>query len=124
MRFRKTTSPIVFPAHVISTDAAAIAGVARAACGLAVFPSGTMSCPADLGISFALTFVARTGRVGTVTADPTGCPSVTGLGPSRWADSSFWHQLAVALGLPVPRESCDPFRGRLPSDPTECGPTL
>ena len=120
--FPQNQISFVFPAHVTSTNAAAIAGVARAACQLGAFPPGAMSCPAALGISYALVF--RTGTVvfGTVTAEPTGCPTLTGLGPPRWAGPSFWDSLAVALGLPAPREYCDPFRGRLPTTPAQCGP--
>ncbi len=112
----------VFPPFVTSTDAAAIAAVAEAACGLGDFPPGGYSCPLDYGVSYALVFKRGTVVVGTVTADPTGCPTLTGLGPTRWAASSFWDQLAVALGLPAPREYCDPFSGRLPTAPTQCGP--
>lgn len=114
----------VFPSFVTSTDATAIAGVARAACGLPDFPSGEYSCPADFGITYSLVFRSATAEVGTVTADPTGCPTLTGLGPTRGATPSFWDQLAVALGLPAPKEYCDPFRGRLPTAPTRCGPDL
>jgi len=113
-----------FPARVTSTNGAAIAAVARAACRLADFPAGSMSCPADVGISYALVFSAGRVAFGTITADPTGCPNVTGLGAPRWATPAFWDQLAVALGLPAPREYCDPFRGRLPTTPTQCGPDL
>ncbi len=113
-----------FPAHVSATNGAAIAAVARAACGLGDFPSGEMSCPADLGISYALVFTADRVVFGTLTADPTGCPSLTGLGAPRWAAPTFWDELAVALGLPAPREYCDPFRGRLPDSPSQCGAKL
>jgi hypothetical protein len=88
------------------------------------FPSGEYSCPLDDGVTYALDFKRGTVEVGTVTADPTGCPTLTGLGPTRAAGPSFWDQLAVAVGLPAPREYCDPFRGRLPTAPTRCGPAL
>lgn len=114
----------VFPSFVTSTDAPAIAAVARAACGLPDFPSGDYSCPADDGITYSVVFRSGTTEVGTVTADPTGCPTLTGLGPTRWANPSFWDQLAVALGLPAPKEYCDPFRGRVQNAPTQCGPDL
>jgi hypothetical protein len=113
-----------FPAHVTSTNGAAIAGVASAACRLGDFPAGSMSCPADFGIGYALVFTAGSVVFGTITADPTGCPGVTGLGAARWAAPAFWDQLAVALALPAPREYCDPFRGRLPTTATQCGPDL
>lgn len=114
----------VFPVRVASTKAAAIAAVARAACQLEDFPPGAMSCPAALGISYALVFTAGTVVFGTVTTEPTGCPTLTGLGPPRWAGPSFWDRLAAALGLLAPWEYCDPFRGRLPTSPSQCGPKL
>jgi hypothetical protein len=114
----------VFPDHVVSSDATAMAAVAVAACGLPVFPPVAYSCPFDSGVTYALTFLAGGTEVGTLTADPAGCPSLTGLGPARAADPRFWDQLAVALALPAPREYCDPFRGRLPTAPSQCGPLL
>lgn len=121
--FPQNQISFVFPDHVTSSDAAAVSDVARAACQLPVEPSGEF-CPADFGISYTLIFMAGTVEVGTITADPTGCPSVTGLGPTRAAGSRFWDQLALALALPAPREYCDPFRGRLPSAPDQCGPPV
>jgi len=118
--FPQNQISFVFPAHVTSTDA--IAGVARAACQLEDFPPGATTCPAALGIRYDVAFRAGNVVFGTVTADPTGCPSLTGLGPPRWAGPSFWDRLAEALGLPAPREYCDPFRGRLPTAPVQCGP--
>jgi len=110
------------PDHMASDDAPAIAALARTTCALPPFPTGSMSCPADFGISYAITFSTKVERVGTIEAKPTGCPSVTGLGPERQAAPSFWRALATALGLPAPRVYCDPFRGRLPTMPTQCGP--
>lgn len=121
--FPQNQISFVFPDHVTSSDAAAVADVARAACQLPVEPSGEY-CPADFGVSYTITFMAGTVEMGTITADPAGCPSVTGLGPPRAAGPSFWDQLAVALALPAPREYCDPFRGRLPTAPDQCGPPL
>jgi hypothetical protein len=102
-----------FPAHVSSANATSVAAVA---------PAGDYSCPADFGVTYAVTFRAGPVVVGTITADPAGCPSLTGLGPPRSASPTFWAPLAVALGLPAPREYCDPFRGRLAGAPTSCGP--
>jgi hypothetical protein len=112
----------VFPAHVSSTNATDIATVARAACQQPTAPAGYYNCPADFGVTYAVTFLAGSFVVGTITADPAGCTSLTGLGPPRSAGPTFWDPLAVALGLPAPREYCDPFRGRLPGAPTSCGP--
>lgn len=111
-----------FPAHVSSTNATDIATVARAACRQPTGPAGDYSCPADFGVTYAVTFRAGSAVVGTITADPAGCTSLTGLGPPRSAGPTFWDTLAVALDLPAPREYCDPFRGRLPGAPTSCGP--
>jgi len=122
--FPQNQVSFVFPSFVTSSDAAAIAGVARAACGLPDFPAGAYSCPLDYGVTYSLVFRSGTIEVGSVTADPTGCPTLTGLGPTRAAGSSFWDHLAVALGLPAPREYCDPFHGRLPTAPIQCGPDL
>jgi hypothetical protein len=122
--FPQNQVSFVFPDHVSATNAADVAAVARAACRQPVFPAGDYSCPADLGITYALAFEAGSVVVGTVTADPTGCTSLTGLGPARSAGPSFWGALAVALGLPAPREYCDRFRGHLPGSPTQCGPLL
>ena len=123
--FPRNQIAFVFPDHVTSSDASAVAGVARIACQLPVVPAGeARNCPADFGVTYGLTFTAGTAQVETITADPAGCPSVTGLGPPRGAGPTFWDQLAAALALPAPREYCDPFRGRLPTAPSQCGPLL
>ncbi len=122
--FPKNQVSFVFPPFVTSSDAAAVAAVARAACALPDFPPGAYSCPLDYGVTYSLVFRSGSVDVGAVTADPTGCPTLTGLGPTRAADPPFWAQLAVALGLPAPREFCDAFCGRLPGAPTQCGPAL
>src|SRR5208283_2670126 len=112
-----------FPDHVTVGHRGAIAAVATSACGLPVFPPGQFNCPADFGVTYALGFIVTDGQVAaTIDADPTGCSTLTGLGPPRSATPAFWAELAVALGLPAPREYCDPFRGRLPGAPTACGP--
>jgi hypothetical protein len=121
--FPQNDITFTFPDDVTSTNGPAIAAVATSACQLPLFPSVAMHCPADFGISYALAFMGADGQVvTTINAMPTGCPRVTGLGPTRSATSSFWNLLAVALGLPAPREYCDPFKGRLPGAPTTCGP--
>ncbi|HVA03538.1 MAG TPA: hypothetical protein VMU64_07270 [Acidimicrobiales bacterium] len=106
-----------FADHVTSSDAAAIAAFARTACPAPVLPFEE-NCPADFGVTHALNFLVGTAEMETITADPAGCSSLTGLGPTRAGGPSFWDQLAVALVLPAPREYCDPFRGRLPGAPT------
>ncbi len=110
------------PSFAVSTDATAVVDVARAACAQSDFPAGAVNCPLDEGVTYSLVFRSGTVVVGTVTADPTGCSTLMGLGPTRAAEPPFWDELAVALGLPAPREYCDAFRGRLPGAPTQCGP--
>jgi hypothetical protein len=116
--FPQNQITFTFPAYVTSTDGPAIGAVARSACQLPTFPSGPMHCPADFGISYLITFDSGSQFVRAITASPTGCPRVTGLGAPRWDTASFWSRLASALNLPVPREYCDPFRGQLPTAPS------
>jgi hypothetical protein len=119
--FPENRLTFVSGATVSSSDAMAIAAVARTACGLVAFPSVAFSCPADFGVTYSLTFTAGRRVVQVITARPAGCPSVAGLGPDREASPAFWTALATALGLPVPSPSCNPFAGQLPADPVECG---
>lgn len=113
-----------FPAHVESSESAKIAALAGSACALPTFPSGVRSCPADLGIAYSLTFTSGAKTVETIVATATGCRSVTGLGARRQAKPIFWRDLALALRLPVPRLSCDPFRGQATTASADCGPEL
>ena len=102
----------------------AIASVVRILCGLPNFPLGALSCPADFGISYALDFQASIGANQVVVAAPTGCPSLRGIGATRSVTGAFWDALATAFAVAQPREYCDPFRGRLPDAPTDCGPPI
>ncbi len=60
-----------------------------------------MSCPADLGISYVLSFTASDSKLAPVTVVATGCQQVSGLGPARWIARSpaFWRVLAIAAGI-------------------------
>ncbi len=109
---RVTTLPqnhlhFVIPAGVTITDPATARGVARAVCGLPVVPTGAvMSCPADLGVSYRLSFAAGRDAFPVVTIGAGGCNAVSGAGPVRQATSAtFWTQLARALGVPHPTSS-------------------
>ncbi len=95
------------PAGVTISDPAAARGVARAVCGLPVMPHGTvMSCPADLGVSYRLSFAAGRAAFPVVTITAGGCGGVSGAGPVRRATSvTFWTDLARALGVPHPSSS-------------------
>lgn len=95
------------PAGVTISDPAAARGVAQAVCGLPVMPHGTvMSCPADWGVSYRLSFAAGRAGFPVVTVRAGGCGVVSGAGPVRRATSAtFWTNLARALGVPHPSSS-------------------
>jgi hypothetical protein len=92
------------PAGVTISDPAAARGVAEAVCGLPAMPHGqVMSCPADLGVSYRLSFAAGRAAFPVVTVSAGGCGGVSGAGPVRRATSAtFWTELARALGAPHP----------------------
>lgn len=97
----------VLPAGVTISGPAAARGVARAVCGLPVIPHGAvMSCPADWGVSYRLSFAAGRAAFPVVTVMAGGCGVVSGAGPARRAMSAaFWTNLARALGVPHPSSS-------------------
>jgi hypothetical protein len=92
------------PAGVTISDPATARGVAQAICGLPAMPHGQlMSCPADLGVSYRLSFAAGRAAFPVVTITAGGCGGVSGAGPVRRATSAtFWTDLAKALGAPHP----------------------
>jgi hypothetical protein len=92
------------PAGITITDPATARGVAEAICGLPVRPKGqVMSCPADLGVSYRLSFAAARKAFPVVTITAGGCAGVSGAGPARQATTNaFWTDLAKALGAPHP----------------------
>jgi len=92
------------PAGVTIASPATARGVAEAICGLPAMPHGQMmSCPADLGVSYRLSFAAGRGAFPVVTVTAGGCGGVSGAGPVRRATSAaFWTELAKALGAPHP----------------------
>ncbi|HVB01991.1 MAG TPA: hypothetical protein VNE42_12130 [Acidimicrobiales bacterium] len=94
-----------------SSDTMLIREVARALCALPRFPNATLHCPADLGISYQLTFSARSRTFPQVTLEATGCETVHGLGTTRWTAESpkFWIELGRALNIAHP--SSVTFRG-------------
>jgi hypothetical protein len=94
------------PAGVTISDPATARGVAQAVCGLPAAPHGVMSCPADLGVSYRLSFAAARAAFPVVTVSAGGCGGVTGAGLARRATSAtFWTELARALGVPHPSSS-------------------
>jgi hypothetical protein len=92
------------PAGVTIANPATARGVAEAICGLPAMPHGQMmSCPADLGVSYRLSFAAGRAVFPVVTVTAGGCGGVSGAGPVRRATSAaFWTDLAKALGAPHP----------------------
>jgi hypothetical protein len=91
-----------FPDQVIVTSPATARAVARAVCALPAMPGGAVNCPAMLlGTSYQLTFTAAGARLPVVTAEATGCQTVTGAGPPRRASAApgFWRALGNAMGL-------------------------
>jgi hypothetical protein len=90
-----------FPAQVTVTSADRSQAVAQQLCALPAMPSGTFSCPADLGIYYRLVFTAGDSKLAPVTVDATGCETVNGVGPVRWTALSpeFWSVLATAAGI-------------------------
>jgi hypothetical protein len=100
-----------FPAVVSVSDPAAVKKAATALCALPAMPRGPMSCPADLGITYELTFSQAGRPFPLVVASATGCQGVTGLVPTRWAarTPNFWRELGEAMGLAHP--TWETFRG-------------
>ncbi|MGO9219469.1 MAG: hypothetical protein ACLP5E_17150 [Streptosporangiaceae bacterium] len=90
-----------FPAGITVPSPARARAVAEAVCGLPAMPRVVMSCPADLGVSYRLSFAAGSRGFPVVIASAGGCEGVAGAGPVRSADRSpgFWTVLAHAMGI-------------------------
>ena len=116
-QFPQNHERFTFTAQVTVAGAHRSQTVARALCALPVFPSGpiAMSCPADLGISYVLSFTASDSKLAPVTVVATGCQQVSGLGPARWIarPPAFWSVLAIAAGI-APADWAT-FRGTIAS---------
>jgi len=104
-----------FPAGITVRSPAQARAVAAAVCGLPVMPRGPMSCPADWGLSYRLSFAAGTKGFPVVTVAAGGCAAVTGAGPVRWTARSprFWTVLAQAMRVSAPSA----LRGSGPAQP-------
>lgn len=104
-----------FPSEVTVTDATKVRAAARALCSLPRMPTGTLHCPADLGIVYHFAFLAGERALPPVEMGATGCQTVRGLGHVRWVARSpeFWSTLGRALGLSSPTYAM--FRGRGPN---------
>jgi len=112
-----------FAAKITVADRGHVLEAARALCALPKMPSGTLHCPADLGIVYHLFFsVAGKGFPG-VSVGATGCQEVHGLTTTRWVARTpgFWRTLADAMGLVEP--SYATFRGAGPNGRSDMAPT-
>jgi hypothetical protein len=109
--FRHNGIHFSFPAVTVVTEVASVQDVAKVVCSLPRFPTASMSCPADLGITYRLSFTGTSETFPTVVVSATGCETVLGLGPTRWVgdSSSFWRRLGRAMGLASPTWAT--FRG-------------
>lgn len=109
-----------FPAGITVRSPAQARAVAAAVCGLPVMPRGPMSCPADWGLSYRLSFAAGTRSFPVVTVAAGGCAAVTGAGPVRWTVRSpgFWTVLAHALGVSAASALRGSGPARLHASPT------
>jgi hypothetical protein len=103
-----------FPAAVTVASPGRARAVAAAICGLLPMPRMVMSCPADLGVRYRLSFAADSASFPVVTASAGGCSGVAGAGPVRSAARSpgFWAVLARAMGISAPA-----LRGTSPAAP-------
>ena len=92
-----------FPATFTATNAAKARAVAKSACGLPRLPGGE-HCPAEFPVSYNLDFAVQ-GEKGmggeAINVYPTGCETVTGLGPVRTTAEHhrFFWLLGNAMGL-------------------------
>jgi hypothetical protein len=94
-----------FPNQVTVTNPALVRAVIRALCALPVVPPGVYHCPALLlGTAYTLRFSVGSRPLPLVTINPTGCETVTGVGPVRWVATSpgFWRVLSRAIGVRMP----------------------
>jgi hypothetical protein len=106
-----------FPAHVNVGDPGQARAVAQAACDLPPMPPGGFSCPADLGITYTLSFMLGGTKYPAVTIEATDCQEVKGLGRTRWVarTPAFWSVLGQAIG--IPHAGYTTFSGSLPKRP-------
>jgi hypothetical protein len=101
-----------FPAHVVVTSPQPVQATAKSLCMLKPFPAGAISCPADWGIVYHLTFQDRVDTY-RVVLTATGCPRSTGdVGTPRWVTPQLWRTLGTAMGLPRPTRQS--FAGSAP----------
>lgn len=93
-----------FPAKVTVSDPVKARSIAHAICALPPMPRGPMSCGADMGIGYRLSFAADGKKLAPVRAEVGGCTEVHGIGQTRWTARSpdFWPALGAAMGIRHP----------------------
>lgn len=104
-----------FPTAVTVTNAAAARAVAASACALPNASKSLPTCPAAFFVSYRLVFAVK-GEKGmggeAINLIPTGCHSVTGLGPVRTTAPStgFYWLLGIAMNI---KDGLATLEGRL-----------
>jgi hypothetical protein len=96
-----------FPATEQVNNAPEARSVVQSLCALQPVSHMQISCPADFGITYTLTFAAGTHRFAPVTLNAAGCELVHGLGAARHISTSnvVWRRLGVAIGIPHPSQA-------------------
>lgn len=87
--------------RITVTDPVRARALARAVCALPRMPKGTFHCPISFGGGFRLSFIAAGQRLPVVEVMTSGCETVTGAGPVRWATGTpaFWGVLGRVAGV-------------------------
>ena len=102
------------PFEATVTDAAKIQHLFVAIEALPAYPTTTMYCPQDLGVSYQLAFHSTTSQVIEVDIDAGGCQGVSVDGaqsaPYKWTAFSpqFWQLFAETVGVSVSTLSVSP----------------
>jgi hypothetical protein len=87
------------PLNRVSTDTAAVERLYTLALGLPK-AMGVMSCPADNGVKYHLTFTDVSAATSQMTLNATGCQILTiGSGDARMATSDFLTLFTQTIGL-------------------------
>lgn len=101
-RLQSTSQPYGVPLVVSSHTTVGARAAARALCSLPVDPQhhGPQGCGPETPVLYRLAFSLDGHGTRVATIHPTGCPTVSGVGPTRNAlADTFYVQLAHAFGL-------------------------
>ena len=110
------------PFETTVTDAAEVQRLFVAIEALPAYPTATMYCPVDFGVSYHLAFHSTTSPALQVDIDAGGCQGVSFAGalfaPQKWASSpQFWQLFAQTLSVSASTISVSP-QPTGPSAPT------